>query len=81
MLGNAAYASLSSSPRSICDQGACFSWSKVEAFNGYLAQQMVQDAISAVDMNSNSAQGDGILGSRKRSGADVCLSNRADGCT
>ena len=81
VLGNAASANLPSSPRSICDQGACFSWSKVEAFNGYLAQQMVQDAISAVDMNSNSAQGDGILGSRKRSGADVCLSNRADGCT
>ena len=81
VLGNAAYANLPASPRSICDQGACISWSKVETFNGYFAQSMVQDAISAVDLNQYSAQANGILGSRKRSGADVCLSNRADGCT
>jgi hypothetical protein len=81
VLGNAAYANLPTSPRSICDQGACISWSKVETFNGYFAQSMVQDAISAVDLNHYSAQANGILGSRKRSAADVCLSNRADGCT
>ena len=81
VLGNAAYANLPTSPRSICDQGACISWSKVETFNGYFAQSMVQDAISAVDLNRYSAQANRILGSRKRSGADVCMSNRADGCT
>lgn len=59
----------------------CISWSKVESFNHYYAQQMVSDALSAVDFNKNSAQANGILGSRKRSGANVCLSNRADGCT
>ena len=81
VLGNAAYANLPTSPRSICDQGACISWSKVETFNGYFAQSMVDDAISAVDLNHYSAQANGILGSRKRSGADVCMSNRPDGCT
>ena len=81
VLGNAAYANLPTSPRSICDHGACISWSKIETFNGYFAQAMVDDAISAVDLNQYSAQANGILGSRKRSGADVCLSNRADGCT
>ena len=81
LLGNAAYANLPTSPRSICDQGACISWSKVETFSGYLAQAMVDDGLQAVDLNSYSAQANGILGSRKRSGADVCLSNRPDGCT
>ena len=81
VLGNAAYANLPTSPRSICDQGACISWSKVETFNGYFAQAMVDDAISAVDLSQYSAQANGILGSRKRSGADVCMSNRPDGCT
>ena len=81
VLGNAAYANLPTSPRSICDHGACISWSKIETFNGYFAQAMVDDAISAVDLNHYSAQANGILGSRKRSGADVCMSNRADGCT
>lgn len=81
VFANAATANLPTSPRSICAQGACFSWSKVETINGYLAQEMVQDAISAVELNEYSAQANGILGSRKRSGADVCLSNRANGCT
>jgi hypothetical protein len=81
VLGNAAYANLPTSPRSICDQGACISWSKIETFNGYFAQAMVDDGLSAVDLNRYSAQANGILGSRKRSGADVCLSNRPKGCT
>jgi hypothetical protein len=81
VLGNAASTNLPSSPRSICDQGACISWSGVETFNGYLAQQMVQDGINAVDLSDYSMQANGILGSRKRSAADVCLSNCTKGCT
>jgi hypothetical protein len=81
VLGSAIYANLPTSPRSVCDQGGCISWSKVETFSGNLAQQMVQDALSAQDLNRFSVEARGILGSRKRSGADVCLSNRPKGCT
>lgn len=84
-LGNAAYANFPSSPRSWCNAAnggnACISWSNVENFQHYFAQSMVSDALSQVDFNSNSAQANGILGSRKRHAADVCISNRADGCT
>lgn len=84
-LGNAAYANFPSSPRSWCNSAnggnACISWSNVESWNHYYAQTMVSDALSAVDFNHNSAQANGILGSRKRHAADVCISNRADGCT
>ena len=81
LLSSAIYANLPTSPRSVCDHGACISWSKVETFQGYLAQQMVEDALSAQDLNTFSVQADGILGARKRSGADVCMSNRPNGCT
>ena len=84
-LGNAAYANFPSSPRSWCNSAnggnACISWSNVESFQHYFAQSMVSDALSQVDFNHNSAQANGILGSRKRHAADVCISNRADGCT
>ena len=84
-LGNAAYANFPSSPRSWCNAAnggnACISWSNVESFQHYFAQSMVSDALSQVDFNHNSAQANGILGSRKRHAADVCISNRADGCT
>jgi hypothetical protein len=84
-LGNAAYANFPSSPRSWCNSAnggnACISWSNVENFQHYFAQSMVSDALSQVDFNRNSAQANGILGSRKRHAADVCISNRADGCT
>ena len=81
VLGNAIYANLPTSPRSVCAQGGCISWSKVETFSGNLAQQMVQDALGAQDLDRFSVEARGILGSRKRSGADVCLSNRPNGCT
>ena len=81
VLGNAIYANLPTSPRSVCSNGGCLSWSKVETFPGNLAMQMVQDALSAQDLDVFSVEAAGILGSRKRSGADVCLSNRPDGCT
>jgi hypothetical protein len=42
---------------------------------------MVEDALSAQDLNVFSVQADGVWGARKRSGADVCLSNRDNGCT
>ncbi|KAH0284145.1 hypothetical protein M436DRAFT_40084 [Aureobasidium namibiae CBS 147.97] len=84
-LGNAAYANFPSSPRSWCNNAdgsnACISWSTVESWNHNYAQQMVSDAMSVVDFNQWSAQANRILGSRKRSAADVCISNRADGCT
>ena len=84
-LGNAAYANFPSSPRSWCNAAnggnACISWSNVENFQHYYAQSMVSDALNQVDFNRNSAQANGILGSRKRHAADVCISNRADGCT
>ena len=58
----------------------------METFQHYYAQSFVADALTAVDFNSNSAQSDGVLVSKKReikkrSAADVCISNRADGCT
>lgn len=84
-LGNAAYANFPSSPRSWCNNAdgsnACISWSAVESWNHNYAQQMVSDALSAVDFNQWSAQAYRILGGRKRGAADVCISNRADGCT
>lgn len=84
-LGNAAYANFPSSPRSWCNSAnggnACISWSNVESWNHNYAMQMVSDALSAVDFNQDSAQANGILRSRKRYAADVCISNRADGCT
>lgn len=81
VLGNAIYANIPTSPRSVCAQGGCISWSKVETFSGNLAQQMVQDALGAQDLDRFSVEARGVLGSRKRSGADVCLSNRPNGCT
>lgn len=84
-LGNAVYANFPSSPRSWCNSAnggnACISWSNVEKWQHYYAQSMVSDALSAVDFDHSSAQANGILGSRKRHAADVCISNRADGCT
>lgn len=84
-LGNAAYANFPSSPRSWCNNAdgsnACISWSAVESWNHNYAQQMVSDALSVIDFNSWSAQANRILGSKKRGTADVCISNRADGCT
>ncbi|KAK6008306.1 hypothetical protein QM012_000209 [Aureobasidium pullulans] len=84
-LGNAAYANFPSSPRSWCNNAdgsnACISWSAVETFTHYFAQQMVSDALSVTDFNRWSVQAQRILGSRKRAAADVCISNRADGCT
>jgi hypothetical protein len=88
-LGNALYDYFPKSPRSWCNTAngatACFSWSTVESFQHYYAQQFVSDALGAVDFNSNSAQANKVLGSKrsveKRSAADVCISNRADGCT
>ena len=88
VLGNAIYSNLPTSPRNWCTSGggpgaviACISWSAVEAFPGYLAQEMVQDAISSQDLNTYSVQANKVLGSKKRSAADVCLSNRPTGCT
>ncbi|KAI5210960.1 hypothetical protein E4T42_03923 [Aureobasidium subglaciale] len=84
-LGNAAYANFPSSPRSWCNNAdgsnACISWSRVESWNHNYAQQMVSDALGAVDFDNWSAQANRILGSKKRAAADVCISNRADGCT
>lgn len=84
-LGNALYANFPSSPRSWCNsangQNACISWSNVEKFNHDYARSLVSDALSSIDFNRYSAQANDILGSRKRHAADVCISNRADGCT
>lgn len=84
-LQNDLYESFNKSPRSWCNAyngvTACISWSAVEDWNHYYAQEMVGDALSVVDFNKKSAQANGVLSSRKRSTADVCLSNRAKGCT
>lgn len=83
-LGNAAYANFPYSPRAWCNNAnganACISWSAVESFNHAYARTMVSDALSAVDFDHYSAQANKIL-SRKRGAADVCISNRASGCT
>ncbi|KAL6411884.1 hypothetical protein AUP68_04263 [Ilyonectria robusta] len=76
-LGNFAWNTFPASPRSVCTSGACLSWAKpLNAFSGYFAQQLVQDALSAVDFNQFSAETYGGV-----SGVDVCISNRASGCT
>lgn len=85
------YRNLPSSPRSVCvnadGTNACISWSKAESFNSYYAHQFVDDGTSFArdsGLSWYSLQTNGALGSRsfaRRSGADVCLSNRADGCT
>ena len=79
------YQSFDTNPRSWCTAvngvTACISWSKAEVWNHNYAIQMMNDALTSVDFDHYSAQANGVLGTKKRSGADVCLSNRADGCT
>ncbi|KAK5116520.1 hypothetical protein LTR85_009145 [Meristemomyces frigidus] len=76
---------LKNSPRSLCDKlngvRACLSWSKVESFQANYAAQMAGDALSDTDLGKYSVMAKGILGSKKRAGADVCFSDRPDGCT
>jgi hypothetical protein len=85
VLGSRIDRSLPDSPRSVCEAlngiQACISWSAVESFSTDYAANFVQDALDTVDFNQYSAQANGVLGSKKRNAADVCLSNRPNGCT
>jgi hypothetical protein len=70
------------SPRSFCNDVsnggvACISWSAVEQFSYGSARDFISDAQSVVNFDRSSAQANGVLGS----GADVCISDRARGCT
>jgi len=69
------------SPRSYCiyaaNVQACISWSSPQnGFTEGTAEGYISDAQSVVGFNTFSAQANGIL-----NGADVCISNRASGCT
>jgi len=69
------------SPRSYCiysaNVQACISWSSPQnGFTEGTAEGYISDAQSVVGFNTYSAQANGIL-----NGADVCISNRASGCT
>jgi hypothetical protein len=71
------------SPRSFCNtidsKTACISWSKDQtAFTHASATSFVSDGMSAVDLSAYSAQANGVLGPNE---ADVCLSDRPNGCT
>lgn len=83
--GNVLYANFPGSPRSWCNNAdghnACVSWSNVESWTHSYAREMVADALNSVDFDHNSAQANRVLGSKKRHAADVCISNRAKGCT
>jgi hypothetical protein len=70
-----------SSPRSFCNTfndgtNACLSWSSVQTFDHDDGQYYIEDAASVVNFDRTSAEARGIL-----NGADVCISNRANGCT
>jgi hypothetical protein len=69
------------SPRSICvtfrDTQACLSWSSVQDFNYAQGRNFIDDALTVVNFDAFSAQTNRALGS----GADVCISNRPNGCT
>ncbi|KAG9557282.1 hypothetical protein KCU71_g6726, partial [Aureobasidium melanogenum] len=79
------YDSFSHSPRSWCNAvngvTACLSWSAVENWQHNYAVTLMSDALSYVDFDRFSAQANRAINGRKRGAADVCLSNRADGCT
>ncbi|KAM0420471.1 hypothetical protein ACHAPT_011764 [Fusarium lateritium] len=76
-LGNLAWTIFPINPRSVCSSGACLSWAKpIAGFTGYFAQQLVQDALSAADLNQFSVEAYGGV-----NGIDICISNRATGCT
>ncbi|KAJ4328731.1 hypothetical protein N0V84_000732 [Fusarium piperis] len=76
-LGNLAWTVFPVNPRSVCSSGACLSWAKpLAGFTGYFAQQLVQDALSAADLNHYSVEAYGGVNN-----IDICISNRATGCT
>ncbi|KAL2679208.1 hypothetical protein Neosp_009973 [[Neocosmospora] mangrovei] len=76
-LGNLAWSVFPVSPRSVCSSGACLSWAQpLAGFTGYFAQQLVQDALSAADLNHYSVEA-----YRGVNNIDICISNRASGCT
>jgi hypothetical protein len=58
----------------------CISWLTVETFQHSYAAQMVSDALSDTDLSQYSVRAQGILGSRKRAAATVCISDRPKGC-
>ncbi|RSL55255.1 hypothetical protein CEP54_009509 [Fusarium duplospermum] len=75
-LGNLAWTVFPVSPGSVCSSGACLPWAQPLAdYTGYFAQQLVQDSLSAVDLNYYSVEAYGGINN-----IDICVSNRATGC-
>ncbi|KAI5270993.1 hypothetical protein E4T47_05706 [Aureobasidium subglaciale] len=84
-LGNALCDNFPYSPHFWCNNAnghnACVSWSNVENWSHDYAREMVADALIYVNFDRFSAQANRVLGSKNRHAADVCISNRAKGCT
>jgi hypothetical protein len=72
------------SPRSFCNtregKTACISWSSPQYFAHEDGQTFIADAQSVVDFNRFSAQANGVLGQQPPL-ADICISDRPNGCT